>query len=74
MDVVITSLPGAIIIPMLAPPKADGAKVVRSYFDLWNERKMEEAVELFSDNCTYEDTLYPEVFQGKEQLRAHLLR
>lgn len=51
-----------------------GADVVRRYFELWNERKMDEAISLFTEDCSYEDTLYPEVFAGKDQLRRHLLR
>jgi len=35
---------------------------------------MQAAVDLFSEDCVYEDTLYPEKFQGKEQLKAHLFR
>lgn len=51
-----------------------GANVVRLYFQKWNERKMNDAIDLFTDDCTYEDTLYPEKFVGKDQLRFHLLR
>jgi hypothetical protein len=51
-----------------------GADVVRLYFQKWNERKMNDAIDLFTDDCTYEDTLYPEKFVGKDQLRFHLLR
>lgn len=34
---------------------------------------MESAADLFDEDCTYEDTLYPKVFVGKEQIKGHLL-
>jgi hypothetical protein len=46
--------------------------VVEQYFNYWNLREMESAINLFDENCTYEDTLYPGVFQGKDALKAHL--
>ena len=53
--------------------RADGRTAVKTYFELWNERRMNEAIDLFADECTYEDTLYPSIFQGKDQLRSHLI-
>lgn len=35
---------------------------------------MAEAIDLFTEDCQYEDTLYPKAFQGKENLRKHLLK
>jgi steroid delta-isomerase-like uncharacterized protein len=52
--------------------RVDGSAAVKTYFELWNERRMDEAVNLFADDCTYEDTLYPSVFRGKAQLQSHL--
>lgn len=48
-------------------------KIVRDYFLAWNSRDMAAAISLFSDDCEYEDTLYPKVFRGREALQAHLL-
>jgi hypothetical protein len=54
---------------------ADGREeVVRRYFELWNERSMEEATSLFSANAIYEDTLYPERFEGQSDIKFHLVR
>ena len=49
-----------------------GKAVVEEYFNYWNERDMESAINLFDVDCTYEDTLYPGVFAGKETLKKHL--
>ena len=49
-----------------------GKGVVEDYFNYWNERDMTSAIELFDENCVYEDTLYPNVFQGKATLQNHL--
>ncbi|CAM9113046.1 unnamed protein product [Heterosigma akashiwo] len=63
-----------------SPPKQPAAaepspgQVVRAYFDCWNERDMAGAVAKFAEDCVYEDTLYPETFTGREELRFHLLR
>ena len=55
------------------PTSGNGATVL-AFFESWNERDMEKAVNLFSENVVYEDTVYPDVFNGREALRAHLLR
>jgi hypothetical protein len=49
-------------------------QVVLKYFEHWNAREMDLATNLFSDDCTYEDTLYPEKFQGQSDVKFHLLR
>ena len=51
-----------------------GATSVERYFDAWNRRDMQAAVECFADECTYEDTQYDYAFEGKENLEQHLLR
>ena len=51
-----------------------GATSVERYFDAWNRRDMQAAVECFADECTYEDTQYDYAFEGKEKLEQHLLR
>eukprot|EP00633_Aureoumbra_lagunensis_P010083 CAMPEP_0197316158 /NCGR_PEP_ID=MMETSP0891-20130614/41349_1 /TAXON_ID=44058 ORGANISM="Aureoumbra lagunensis, Strain CCMP1510" /NCGR_SAMPLE_ID=MMETSP0891 /ASSEMBLY_ACC=CAM_ASM_000534 /LENGTH=414 /DNA_ID=CAMNT_0042805499 /DNA_START=96 /DNA_END=1340 /DNA_ORIENTATION=- len=48
--------------------------IVEEYFEAWNERDMDKACNLFTDDCKYEDTLYPGVFEGKIALRKHLVR
>ena len=52
---------------------SSGDLVVRKYFEFWNKRNMTAAADLFSLDCKYEDTLYPNVFIGKENVKGHLL-
>jgi hypothetical protein len=54
--------------------RGSGADAVRAYFRAWNERRMQDAVNVFGDDCVYEDTLYSGKFEGKEALKAHLFR
>lgn len=49
-----------------------GKDVVEEYFNYWNLRDMDSAINLFDIDCTYEDTLYPGVFKGRETLKSHL--
>jgi hypothetical protein len=42
------------------------------YFDAWNRRDLEAAVQVFTDDVTYDDTAFPTPFRGKETLLAHL--
>lgn len=49
-----------------------GSLIVSKYFNYWNERDMQRAVDCFDESCEYEDTLYPTPFNGKSQLKAHL--
>ena len=44
------------------------------YFAAWNNRDMDSAIDLFAEDATYDDTAFPEPFQGKERLREHLLK
>jgi SnoaL-like domain len=44
------------------------------YFDAWNRRDMQQAVLLFTDDISYDDTAFPQAFVGKENLRQHLLK
>ena len=50
------------------------SKVIEAYFRAWNCRDMDVAISYFASDCIYEDTLYPETFRGKDQLRLHLKR
>ena len=49
------------------------SNVVEKYFDAWNRRDMQTAVECFSDNCVYQDLQYDTPFSGKESMEKHLL-
>jgi hypothetical protein len=42
------------------------------YFAAWNRRDMDEAANLFTEDCRYEDTVFPQVFDSKSQLQNHL--
>lgn len=53
-------------------PFPSGKATVLAYFSYWNERDMASAIALFADDCVYEDTLYPGVFNGKNELQSHL--
>ena len=44
------------------------------YFGAWNRRDMLEAVSLFTDDISYDDTAFPQAFVGKENLQKHLLK
>eukprot|EP00954_Amorphochlora_amoebiformis_P024953 1369800-Amorphochlora_amoeboformis.AAC.1 len=35
----------------------DPGEVIRKYFQCWNERRMEDAIGLFDESLSYEDTL-----------------
>lgn len=50
----------------LSPPE--------QYFNAWNNRDMETAVDAFVDDLRYEDTAFPSPFVGKPALEAHLLK
>jgi SnoaL-like domain len=54
------------------PNPATGTTAAERYFQAWNRRNMSEAILLFADNVTYDDTAFPTPFQGKEKLRQHL--
>lgn len=54
---------------------AGGTKsLIEQYFEAWNRRDMEAALECFADECVYatEDPVFVESFQGKDALRNHL--
>ena len=51
--------------PMISAPER--------YFAAWNQRDMDAAVQVFADDCQYEDTVFPEPFDGKQALKKHLL-
>lgn len=55
-----------------ARKEGQGGALVRQYFKLWNERRMAEAVDLFTEDCRYEDTLYSGSFEGRDALRKYV--
>jgi SnoaL-like domain len=44
------------------------------YFNAWNERDMEAASALFTDDVTYDDTAFPQPLVGRDALRQHLIK
>jgi len=48
--------------------------VVSKFVDAWNSRRIQSAVDCFSEDCEYNDTAYYKPFVGKGQLKRHLLR
>ncbi|KAL3945136.1 MAG: hypothetical protein SGBAC_000804 [Bacillariaceae sp.] len=48
--------------------------IVQKYFDAWNRRDMEAALECLDDNCVYqtEDPVFVGTLNGKEEMREHL--
>ena len=58
--------------PIIKPIIKPSETIIR-YFDYWNRRDMINASSLFSDDCIYEDTLYPSQFIGKKSIKSHLL-
>ena len=53
---------------------AAAADTVKSFFSSWNERDMDAAAALFSEDCSYEDTQYSSDFQGRPKVRQHFNR
>mmetsp|Transcript_8442 Transcript_8442/g.13021 ORF Transcript_8442/g.13021 Transcript_8442/m.13021 type:complete len:617 (-) Transcript_8442:46-1896(-) len=42
------------------------------FFDAFNRRDINDGIELFKEDCLYDDTVFPSPLQGKEALRNHL--
>jgi steroid delta-isomerase-like uncharacterized protein len=53
---------------------AGNAAACVAYFEAWNRRDMQAAVDLFSEDVVYEDTVYRDVFKDRDEVRSHLLR
>ena len=66
-------LPSMPPMPPMPPMPGQRVRIVRDYFSAWNRRDMLAAIDLFSEDCEYEDTLYPKAFRGRAELKAHLL-
>lgn len=54
--------------------ESSSACIVQKYFDAWNRRDMEAALECLDDNCVYqtEDPVFVGTLNGKEEMREHL--
>ncbi|CAJ1942722.1 unnamed protein product [Cylindrotheca closterium] len=50
--------------------------IVQRYFDAWNRRDMEAALECLDVDCVYqtEDSVFCGTLQGKEDIREHLIQ
>ncbi|CAB9511602.1 expressed unknown protein [Seminavis robusta] len=59
--------------PMAAEPSSRKS-IIETYFDAWNRRDMETALDCFVEDCVYqtEDPVFVGTFRGKESLRQHL--
>ena len=60
-------------IPPPTSTLSSNANIVEKYFDGWNRRDMNNAIDYFSDNCVYQDLQYDTPFSGKVELEKHLL-
>jgi len=60
----------------LVEPTIESGSIIESYFEAWNRRDMESALDCFVDDCIYEteDPVFVGAFRGKEALREHLVR
>jgi len=61
-------------LPSLLGGEGVAARQMKAYFAAWNERDMEAAVDIWAEDCQYEDTQYAGAFEGKDALRAHLIK
>jgi ketosteroid isomerase-like protein len=55
-----------------SPLSCTSASLPEQYFASWNERDMERACSVFSEDIEYDDTAFPEPFRGEVALRRHL--
>ena len=53
-------------------PKTNGGNAAQRYFEAWNRRDMDAAVAVFADNCQYDDTVFTNPLNGKDELKRHL--
>lgn len=54
------------------PGRNNRLNAAERYFAAWNQRDMDAAIDVFTDDCQYEDTVFPVPFEGKEALQKHL--
>jgi ketosteroid isomerase-like protein len=50
------------------------ASIIEQYFEAWNKRHIEAALDCFVEDCVYqtEDPVFADTFEGKTALREHL--
>lgn len=46
--------------------------IVELFFENWNKRDIDNAINCFVDNCEYEDSQFPKKFIGRAALKNHL--
>jgi len=58
------------------PQQQQESSIIEKYFQAWNSRDMESALDCFVEDCTYqtEDPIFVDTFTGKSSLREHLLK
>lgn len=50
------------------------ATPVEEFFESWNKRDMDRAVQFFADNCVYEDSSFSNKFYGRTEVKKHLIK
>uniref|UniRef100_A0A7S4J116 SnoaL-like domain-containing protein n=1 Tax=Odontella aurita TaxID=265563 RepID=A0A7S4J116_9STRA len=60
--------------PSPAKPEGRAPSIIETYYEAWNRRDLESALDCVSDDCVYEteDPLFVSVLRGKDELRSHL--
>jgi len=51
---------------------SSAARIVHTYFQAWNQRQMQEAIQCFTSNVTYYDLQYSHPIRGIHPLEQHL--
>jgi len=51
---------------------AEKKTVVEKYFESWSARDINQAIELFTEDCVLQDTQYAGAFNGKNEIFSHL--
>lgn len=54
------------------PPRRQAMTPPERYFDAWNRRDMQLAVDVFTEEIEYDDTAFSAPFRGKALLKEHL--
>eukprot|EP00889_Picochlorum_renovo_P007470 jgi/Picre1/34500/NNA_001968.t1 len=52
-------------------PRAIAKDVLTSYYDNYNEKRIDKVLELFDDDVEYQDLIYQDAFKGKQELEAY---
>jgi len=47
---------------------------VLDFYDAWNNRDIDVAAQCFTEDATYEDTQFPRVLNGREEIKSHFMR